>query len=222
MANHSCILSCLGIQWTEQHGALQSMGSQNQTGLNDWAGKRTTPSIWRILLTTRMYSLDWLKLENWWCLKLHLDATNPRIVHEVIMPCSLNTIKLLTTPSRVGHTILRALAYCGPLCQSNKSCSFILHPKLSLCFCSARLNRDRVWQQKHNVYQVLKTTENWQKYILFHYVKKNTMHLNALLRKKSRFPCIHRGRVFLLEWLLMSLLEILFLSTVESHWGFIF
>ena len=130
MANHSCILSCLGIQWTEQPGALQSMGSQNQTGLNDWAGKRTTPSIWRILLTTRMYSLDWLKLENWWCLKLHLDATNPRIVHEVIMPCSLNTIKLLTTPSRVGHTILRALAYCGPLCQSNKSCSFILHPKL--------------------------------------------------------------------------------------------
>jgi len=28
-------------------------------------------------------------------------------------PCSLNTIKLLVTPSKVGHMILRALAHCG-------------------------------------------------------------------------------------------------------------
>ena len=50
-------------------------------------------------------------------------------------------------------------------------------------------------QQRHNLYQVLKTTENWQKGILFQYVKMNTIHLNAPLRERSEFPCIHRGCV---------------------------
>ena len=79
--------------------------------------------------------------------------------------------------------------------QSSKSYSCILHPTVSLCFCSALLNRDEVRQQIDNLYQVLKTTENWQKGILFQYVKMNTIHLNAPLRERSEFPCIHRGCV---------------------------
>ena len=46
--------------------------------------------------------------------------TNPRTGHELITSCSLNTIKLLTTPCRVGHTVFRALAHCGPLCLAKK------------------------------------------------------------------------------------------------------
>ena len=58
---------------------------------------------------------------------------NARSVHELIMPCSLNAIKLLTAHSRVDYTVLRALAHHGPFAwQSNKSYSFVLHPKLYL------------------------------------------------------------------------------------------
>ena len=60
--------------------------------------------------------------------------TNPQIVPERIMPCTLNITELLATPSKyppVGHTVLRALAFCGPFAwQSNKGYSFLLHPKL--------------------------------------------------------------------------------------------
>ena len=43
------------------------------------------------------------------------------------------TIKLLTTLSKLGHTVLRALAHCGPLCLAKQqSYSFLLHPKLCL------------------------------------------------------------------------------------------
>lgn len=49
---------------------------------------------------------------------------NLRIIHELITSCSLNTINLLTTPSRLGHNLEGI---------SNKSYSFLLPPKLCLC-----------------------------------------------------------------------------------------
>ena len=53
--------------------------------------------------------------------------TNPQIVPELITPCSLNAIELLATLSKypsVGHTVLRALAFCGPFAwQSNEGYS---------------------------------------------------------------------------------------------------
>ena len=42
-------------------------------------------------------------------------------------------IKLLTTPSRLGHTVLRVLARCGPtLPRKAIKLFFLLHPKLCL------------------------------------------------------------------------------------------
>ena len=57
-----------------------------------------------------------------------------QIVHELMMPpCSLNTVKPLTNPARVGHPVLKALACCVSLCLAKKSSSsFLLHPKLWL------------------------------------------------------------------------------------------
>ena len=72
------------------------------------------------LLTTIAQTLDWLKPEGWKCLKLHLDATSPRTVPMLIMPCSLNTINLLTTPSMVGHTVVGVLAHRGLLCLAKQ------------------------------------------------------------------------------------------------------
>ena len=46
---------------------------------------------------------------------------NPRIVHKLITSRFLNMIKLLTTLSSVGHTVLRTSAHCGPLCQAKQS-----------------------------------------------------------------------------------------------------
>ena len=69
--------------------------------------------------------------------------SSPRIAHKLIMPCSLNTIKLLTVPYRVGHTVLRALAHCGPLCLTNhEKLLFSMLPQLlSPCFYSG----NRAW-----------------------------------------------------------------------------
>ena len=42
-------------------------------------------------------------------------------------------IQLLTTLSRLGHTVLRVLSHCGPLCLAKRqSYSFLLYPKLCL------------------------------------------------------------------------------------------
>ena len=46
--------------------------------------------------------------------------TRQKKVHELAMLCSLNTIRLLTAPSRVGHIVLRALAYCAALCLAKQ------------------------------------------------------------------------------------------------------
>ena len=67
-----------------------------------------------------------LETSPWW-------PTNPRLVHKLITLCSLNTMKLLTTPPRwvtwpSGHEPTGApFAW-----QSNKSCFSLLHPKLCL------------------------------------------------------------------------------------------
>ena len=63
-------------------------------------------------------------------MKLHFEASQSKTVHTLFTPCSLNTIDLLTIPSRVGHIVLRSLApYTW---QNNKSYSFLFHPKLCL------------------------------------------------------------------------------------------
>ena len=107
------------------------------------------PCRWK-LLTTWTQTLDWLKSEKNWCLKLYnLMPANARIVHSLIMPHSLNTIKL-TTHSRVGPMVLRALAHWGPLClQSNSSYSFLLQSKL--CFpisIQHQWTEAKFWQQE--------------------------------------------------------------------------
>ena len=38
-------------------------------------------------------------------------------LHKLITP---EHYKVLTTPSKVGHTVLRALAHCGPLCLAKQ------------------------------------------------------------------------------------------------------
>ena len=42
------------------------------------------------------------------------SPTNQKNVHELITSCFLHIIRLLLTPSRVDHTVLRALAHCDP------------------------------------------------------------------------------------------------------------
>lgn len=80
--------------------------------------------------------------------------TNPRAIHKLIMPCSFHTIKLLTTPSRVGHTVFRALSHCGTLCLAKQSkLLFFTSPKTSSpCFYSAPENRDWVSATLNAIY----------------------------------------------------------------------
>ena len=98
------------------------------------------------MLPTSTQTPDWLEPEGWWCwLAITSPPANQKSVHKLITPCSFNSIRLLTTHSRVGHTVLRALAHCGLLCLAKQwKLLFPLHPKLSLCFSSAPVNRGRV------------------------------------------------------------------------------
>ena len=60
------------------------------------------------------------------CLENPMDRRVWRAaVHELAMPCSFNTVRLLTAPlhyltSRVGHTVLRAFISCGALCLAKQ------------------------------------------------------------------------------------------------------
>ena len=64
----------------------------------------------------------------------------PQTYHTLL----LDTIKLFTTSSG-GHTVLRALAYCGPLSGTAvKIILFLLHPKLFPCFYLAPINRGQI------------------------------------------------------------------------------
>ena len=67
------------------------------------------------LLPTSMKTPDQLELEGWWYCLLITSPPGNQKVHALTTLCSLNIIQLLTTPSWVGHTVLRALACCGPL-----------------------------------------------------------------------------------------------------------
>ena len=48
MATHSRILAWR-VPWTEEPGGLQSMGSQNQARLSDWAWLSTVRGQWAML-----------------------------------------------------------------------------------------------------------------------------------------------------------------------------
>ena len=58
------------------------------------------------------------KVDDVW--NFALMPASPGTGHELTTFCSLNTIKLLTSLSRVGHMVLRASAHCGPLCLAKK------------------------------------------------------------------------------------------------------
>ena len=75
------------------------------------------------------------------CGNQQVDDADSHLLHQPVRrtsmswPCSLwtITIKLLTTFSKWGHTVLRTLAHCGPLClATQQSASFLLHLKLCL------------------------------------------------------------------------------------------
>ena len=72
--------------------------------------------------------------------------TNPRIVHELVTHCSLNTVKLLTSPLPGGSRSLECISpLCSPLPGSTiKVTLFYFAQNLSLCFYTAPENTVRV------------------------------------------------------------------------------
>lgn len=63
--------------------------------------------------------------EGWWgWLLITWLPIYQKNVHELITPSLNITIKLLTTPSRLGHRVLKAKACCGPPCLANKAILF--------------------------------------------------------------------------------------------------
>ena len=86
---------------------------------------------------------------NWCCPQAHRPQTiwnqkvddpdsqlshyQPIGVHKLVATHSLDTLRLVANHSRAGHTVLRALTHCGPLCLAKQeNYSFLLHPKLCL------------------------------------------------------------------------------------------
>ena len=68
--------------------------------------------------------------EGWWCwLPITWLPIYQKNVHELITPSLNITIKLLTTPSTLGHRVLKAKACCGPPCLAkNKAILFYFTP----------------------------------------------------------------------------------------------
>ena len=75
---------------------------------------------WKMPTSTCRPQTGW-KTEGWWCwLPLTTSAAHQKSVHELITPCLNHSYKTLTTPSTLGHTVLKLFF----------STSFLLHPKL--------------------------------------------------------------------------------------------
>ena len=92
------------------------------------------------------------ELEGWWCwLPITSPPTNQKNSHELTTPCSLNTIKTLTTHiagvGGSGDTVLRALSCCwSPLAGKPIKLFFSTSPKtLSLWFSSVPVCTGQVW-----------------------------------------------------------------------------
>lgn len=72
--------------------------------------------------------------------------TNPRIVHELVTHCSLNTVKLLTSPLPGGSHSLECISPLWPSLPDStiKVTLFYFSQNLSLCFYMAPENTGRV------------------------------------------------------------------------------
>ena len=80
-------------------------------------------------MTTGTQTLDWLKPEGWWCLKLHLDASqSENCAWADPTPCSPlphTGLLILLPESQWGMWIFGAWAACSPcLMPCNKCCTF--------------------------------------------------------------------------------------------------
>ena len=96
-----------------------------------------TPNKWK-MWTTWYRTLYSREGHSWtfttWCQMISLlkECRPCKYPDPHQKPCPL-TLKLLTKPPCLGHTVLKALAHCGTLCLAKQqSYSFLLHPKVCL------------------------------------------------------------------------------------------
>ena len=86
------------------------------------------PTRWKKLMECCLQSCE---SQTSWNQKVD-DASNYHATNQLeecpqlIMPCSLDTVRLLTTASRGGHKVLRALECCGLLCLAKQKDYFFL------------------------------------------------------------------------------------------------
>lgn len=82
-------------------------------------------------LPTSTWTPDRMKPEGWWC---GLPVTSPPVhqeaVHKRTMPYTLNTIRLLTTPSRAGQSFEGTSLQWPPLSAKVWSHSLLRYSKL--------------------------------------------------------------------------------------------
>ena len=82
------------------------------------------------MLPTSTETMNHLEPQCWWCwLSVTSPPINQKNVHELIPPCSWNTVRLFTAPFRVGHGFEGIIPLWLPLpVKAGKL--FLLNPKL--------------------------------------------------------------------------------------------
>ena len=99
-------------------------------------GRCWSPHWWKnqLYAAHKHVNPDWWESEGGWCwLPVSLPPTNQENVHELIMPCPSNTIRLLTPPSKGGGHSPWGLAFV-PLFAWPLKLLFLFPKTLSPCF----------------------------------------------------------------------------------------